>query len=193
MNDNQVNLKGLETIYSFSKKNKQSLPPVEKWNPPFCGDIDMKILRNGKWFYMGSEIKRPAMVKLFSSILRLDEDACYYLVTPVEKVRIQVEDAPFVAVSLNKVEISSKTGYLFKTNLNEEILLSKENPLTIKIGENSEPSPYILIRKNLHALLSRSVFYELVDLAEEKIINDKKCLVIESMGESFKIHEVEKE
>ena len=82
---------------------------------------------------------------------------------------------------------------LFKTNLNEEILLSKENPLTIKIGENSEPSPYILIRKNLHALLSRSVFYELVDLAEEKIINDKKCLVIESMGESFKIHEVEKE
>ena len=96
---------------------------------------------------MGSEIKRPAMVKLFSSILRLDEDACYYLVTPVEKVRIQVEDAPFVAVSLNKVEISSKTGYLFKTNLNEEILLSKDNPLTIKIGENSEPSPYILIRK----------------------------------------------
>ncbi len=88
---------------------------------------------------------------------------------------------------------SRKTGYLFKTNLNEEILLSKENPLTIKIGENSEPSPYILIRKNLHALLSRSVFYELVDLAEEKIINDKKCLVIESMGESFKIHEVEKE
>ena len=136
MNDNPVNLKGLETIYSFSKKNKQSLPPVEKWNPPFCGDIDMKILRHGKWFYMGSEIKRPAMVKLFSSILRLDEDACYYLVTPVEKVRIQVEDAPFVAVSLNKVEISSKTGYLFKTNLNEEILLSKENPLTIKIGEN---------------------------------------------------------
>ena len=127
------------------------------------------------------------------SILRLDEDACYYLVTPVEKVRIQVEDAPFVAVSLNKVEISSKTGYLFKTNLNEEILLSKDNPLTIKIGENSEPSPYILIRKNLNALLSRSVFYELVDLAEEKIINNKKCLVIESMGESFNIHEVEKE
>ena len=94
---------------------------------------------------------------------------------------------------LNKVEISSKTGYLFKTNLNEEILLSKDNPLTIKIGENSEPSPYILIRKNLHALLSRSVFYELVDLAEEKIINNKKCLVIESMGESFNIHEVEKE
>ena len=72
MNDNPVNLKGLETIYSFSKKNKQSLPPVEKWNPPFCGDIDMKILRNGICFYMGSEIKRPAMVKLFSSILRLD-------------------------------------------------------------------------------------------------------------------------
>ena len=192
MSENPVNLKGLETIYSFSKKNKQSIPPVEKWDPPFCGDIDMKILRNGKWFYMGSEIKRPAMVKLFSSILRLDKDKCYYLVTPVEKVRIKVEDVPFVAISINKININGKIGYTFKTNLNEEILLSRENPLTIKIAKNSEPSPYVLLRKNLNALLSRSVFYELVDFAEEKIINNKKFLVIESMGETFKIHEVDK-
>ena len=192
MSENPVNLKGLETIYSFSKKNKQSIPPVEKWDPPFCGEIDMKILRNGKWFYMGSEIKRPAMVKLFSSILRLDKDKCYYLVTPVEKVRIKVEDVPFVAISINKININGKFGYTFKTNLNEEILLSRENPLTIKIAKNSEPSPYVLLRKNLNALLSRSVFYELVDFAEEKIINNKKFLVIESMGETFKIHEVDK-
>ena len=192
MSENPVNLKGLETIYSFSKKNKQSIPPVEKWDPPFCGEIDMKILRNGKWFYMGSEIKRPAMVKLFSSILRLDKDKCYYLVTPVEKVRIKVEDVPFVAISINKININGKIGYTFKTNLNEEILLSRENPLTIKIAKNSEPSPYVLLRKNLNALLSRSVFYELVDFAEEKIINNKKFLVIESMGETFKIHEVDK-
>ena len=89
MSDDPVNLKGIETIYSFSKSNKKSLPPIEKWNPPFCGDIDMKISKSGKWYYMGSEIKRPAMVKLFSGILRLDSDNSYYLVTPVEKVRIQ--------------------------------------------------------------------------------------------------------
>lgn len=192
MTDQPVNLKGLETIYSYSKKNNKSYPPVEKWNPPFCGDIDMKILRNGKWFYMGSEIKRPAMVKLFSSILRLDEDGEYYLVTPVEKVRIQVEDAPFVAVSLNKIDESGQNSFLFKTNLNEEVVLSKKNSLIIKINNNEEPSPYIVVRKNLRALLSRSVFYELVDLAKEEVIKNKTYLVIKSMGETFKIHEVKK-
>ncbi len=192
MTDQPVNLKGLETIYSYSKKNSKSYPPVEKWNPPFCGDIDMKILRNGKWFYMGSEIKRPAMVKLFSSILRLDEDGDYYLVTPVEKVRIQVEDAPFVAVSLDKIDESGQDSFLFKTNLNEEVVLSKKNSLIIKIDNNEEPSPYIVVRKNLRALLSRSVFYELVDLAEEEVIKNKTYLVIKSMGETFKIHEVKK-
>ena len=192
MTDQPVNLKGLETIYSYSKKNNKSHPPVEKWNPPFCGDIDMKILRNGKWFYMGSEIKRPAMVKLFSSILRLDEDGDYYLVTPVEKVRIQVEDAPFVAVSLDRIDESGQDSFLFKTNLNEEVVLSKKNSLIIKIDNNEEPSPYIVVRKNLCALLSRSVFYELVELAEEEVIKNKTYLVIKSMGETFKIHEVMK-
>ena len=152
----------------------------------------MKILRNGKWFYMGSEIKRPAMVKLFSSILRLDEDGDYYLVTPVEKVRIQVEDAPFVAVSLKKIDESGQNSFLFKTNLNEEVVLSKKNSLIIKINNNEEPSPYIVVRKNLRALLSRSVFYELVDLAKEEVIKNKTYLVIKSMGETFKIHEVKK-
>ena len=98
MSEQIINLKGIETIYDFSKRKKKGIPPVEKWNPPFCGDIDMHILRNGKWTYMGSEIKRPAMIKLFSNIIRLDEDGHYYLVTPVEKVRIKVDDVPFVAV-----------------------------------------------------------------------------------------------
>ena len=191
MSDDPVNLKGIETIYSFSKSNKKSLPPIEKWNPPFCGDIDMTISKSGKWYYMGSEIKRPAMVKLFSGILRLESDNSYYLVTPVEKVRIQVEDAPFVAVSITKEQSEGMNTVTFRTNLNDEIVLSKENPLSIEIKKNDEPSPYITVRNNLRALISRSVFYELVDLAETIPIDGVPYLAIKSQGEIFKIHKVE--
>ena len=191
MSDDPVNLKGIETIYSFSKSNKKSLPPIEKWNPPFCGDIDMTISKSGKWYYMGSEIKRPAMVKLFSGILRLESDNSYYLVTPVEKVRIQVEDAPFVAVAITKEQSEGMNTVTFRTNLNDEIVLSKENPLSIEIKKNDEPSPYITVRNNLRALISRSVFYELVDLAETLPIDGVPYLAIKSQGEIFKIHKVE--
>lgn len=182
--------KGLETIYEFSKKEKNSLPPVDKWNPEFCGDIDMKIMRNGKWFYMGTEIKRPAMVKLFSGILRLDSDSYYYLVTPVEKVRISVEDAPFIATSLISEKKDNINHLYFITNVNEKILLTKNNPLEIKINNiTEEPSPYIFVRKNLKALISRSVFYELIELATKKNIDGKDCLVLASAGEVFKLYE----
>ena len=191
MSDDPVNLKGIETIYSFSKSNKKSLPPIEKWNPPFCGDIDMTISKSGKWYYMGSEIKRPAMVKLFSGILRLESDNLYYLVTPVEKVRIQVEDAPFVAVAITKEQSDGMNTVTFRTNLNDKIVLSKENPLSIEIKKNDEPSPYITVRNNLRALISRSVFYELVDLAETIPIDGVPYLAIKSQGEIFKIHKVE--
>ena len=191
MSDDPVNLKGIETIYSFSKSNKKSLPPIEKWNPPFCGDIDMTISKSGKWYYMGSEIKRPAMVKLFSGILRLESDNSYYLVTPVEKVRIQVEDAPFVAVAITKEQSEGMNTVTFRTNLNDEIVLSKENPLSIEIKKNDEPSPYITVRNNLRALISRSVFYELVDLAETIPIDGVPYLAIKSQGDIFKIHKVE--
>ena len=191
MSDDPVNLKGIETIYSFSKSNKKSLPPIEKWNPPFCGDIDMTISKSGKWYYMGSEIKRPAMVKLFSGILRLESDNSYYLVTPVEKVRIQVEDAPFVAVAITKEQSEGMNRVTFRTNLNDEIVLSKENPLSIEIKKNDEPSPYITVRNNLRAFISRSVFYELVDLAETISIDGVPYLAIKSQGEIFKIHKVE--
>ena len=191
MPDDQYNFaKGLETIYEFSKKEKNSLPPVDKWNPEFCGDIDMKIMRNGKWFYMGTEIKRPAMVKLFSGILRLDSDNCYYLVTPVEKVRISVEDAPFIATSLISENKDNINHLYFITNVNEKILLTKNNPLEIKINNiTEEPSPYIFVRKNLKALISRSVFYELIELATKKNIDGKDCLVLASAGEVFKLYE----
>jgi hypothetical protein len=190
MSDNIINLKGIETIYDFSKRKKKGIPPVEKWNPPFCGDIDMHILRNGKWTYMGSEIKRPAMIKLFSNIIRLDDDGHYYLVTPVEKVRIKVDDVPFVAVSMNKIKDEGVNCLSFTTNVQDEVTLSKENPIEIVINDNDEPSPYITIRKNLKALISRSVYYDLINMAEEEIIEDKKFLVIKSNNTLFKLYEI---
>ena len=190
MSDHIINLKGIETIYDFSKRKKKGIPPVEKWNPPFCGEIDMHILRNGKWTYMGSEIKRPAMIKLFSNIVRLDDDGHYYLVTPVEKVRIKVDDVPFVAVSMKKIKEEGVNCLSFTTNVQDEVTLSKENPIEIVINDNNEPSPYITIRKNLKALISRSVYYDLINMAEEEIIDDKKFLVIKSNNTLFKLYEI---
>ena len=190
MSDNKINLKGIETVYGFSKSGKKGLPPVDKWNPPFCGDIDLKILRNGRWMYMGTEIKRPAMVRLFSTILRLDPDGEYYLVTPVEKVRIQVEDTPFLIVSMDKLKKENKTSLIFYTSLKDEIILTKKNPISIEVNDKNEPSPYILVRNNLRGLISRSVYYELIEYAQERTIEDKNFLTIESNNEIFKMFEI---
>ena len=191
MSDNKINLKGIETVYGFSKSGKKGLPPVDKWNPPFCGDIDLKILRDGRWMYMGTEIKRPAMVRLFSTILRLDPDGEYYLVTPVEKVRIQVEDTPFLIVSMDKLKKENKTSLIFYTSLQDEIILTKKNPISIEVNDKNEPSPYILVRNNLRGLISRSVYYELIEYAQERTIEDKNFLTIESNDEIFKMFEIE--
>ena len=190
MSDNKINLKGIETVYGFSKSGKKGLPPVDKWNPPFCGDIDLKILRDGRWMYMGTEIKRPAMVRLFSTILRLDPDGEYYLVTPVEKVRIQVEDTPFLIVSMDKLKKENKTSLIFYTSLKDEIILTKKNPISIEVNDKNEPSPYILVRNNLRGLISRSVYYELIEYAQERILEDKNFLTIESNNEIFKMFEI---
>ena len=190
MSDNKINLKGIETVYGFSKSGKKGLPPVDKWNPPFCGDIDLKILRDGRWMYMGTEIKRPAMVRLFSTILRLDSDGEYYLVTPVEKLRIQVEDTPFLIVSMDKLKKENKTSLIFYTSLQDEIILTKKNPISIEVNDKNEPSPYILVRNNLRGLISRSVYYELIEYAQERTIEDKNFLTIESNNEIFKMFEI---
>ena len=190
MSDNKINLKGIETVYGFSKSGKKGLPPVDKWNPPFCGDIDLKILRDGRWMYMGTEIKRPAMVRLFSTILRLDPDGEYYLVTPVEKVRIQVEDTPFLIVSMDKLKKENKTSLIFYTSLQDEIILTKKNPISIEVNDKNEPSPYLLVRNNLRGLISRSVYYELIEYAQERTIEDKNFLTIESNDEIFKMFEI---
>ena len=190
MNDNNNFPKGLETIYSHAKKLKQSTPPVESWNPDYCGEIDIKILNNGKWLYMGSEIKRPALVKLFSSVIRLDEDGHYYLVTPVEKLKIKVDDAPFFIVAMEKHEEGDVINYQFLTNTRERIMLSNKAPIEIDFDENNHPKPYITVRRNLKALISRSVYYEIIDNAEETLIENKKYLALLSDNKYFKIYEL---
>ena len=142
--------------------SKKGLPPVEKWNPPFCGDIDMRIARDGTWFYMGTPIGRHAMVKLFSGIIRRDGDD-YFLVTPVEKVGITVDDAPFVAVDFDV----TPDGLLFTNNVGDQALAGPDHPIRMETDpETGEPSPYVLIRRNLWALIDRKSFYRLVDLGD---------------------------
>ncbi|MBT5186579.1 MAG: DUF1285 domain-containing protein [Kordiimonadaceae bacterium] len=153
----------LFAIAAEKAKGDKKLPPVHLWNPDFCGDIDMCINRDGSWDYMGTPISRQRMVKLFSTILRQDKDQ-YYLVTPVEKVGIKVVDAPFVAVEM---EVEDKQ-ILFRTNLDDYVNVGKENPIRVSINnQTGEPSPYVLVRDRLEALISRNVYYQLVDIAVE--------------------------
>ncbi len=146
--------------------NEKGLPPVHLWEPDYCGDIGMKIAANGQWFYAGSPIGRAALVRLFSTILRHDEDGEHYLVTPAEKIRIEVEDAPFIATLLH-VEGQGKTQILrFETNVGDFTAAGAAHALRFMVDEHTaEPRPYIHVRARLEALISRSVFYQLVDYA----------------------------
>ena len=152
-----------ESLASTARAAKtRGLPPAESWDPPFCGDLDIRIARDGTWSYLGSPIQRAEMVRLFSTILRKDGDD-YFLVTPVEKVGITVDDAPFVAVDFDR----TGDGLRFETNVGDTAVAGPDHPIRVeRAGESGEPSPYVLIRRNLWALIDRKSFYRLVDLGE---------------------------
>ncbi len=162
---------------------KGGLPPVHLWNPPHCGHINMRIARDGTWFYMGTPIGRPELVRLFSTILRRDGDD-YVLVTPVEKVGITVDDAPFVAVDFNK----SGEGLAFETNVGDVMIAGPDHPIRVERDpETGEPSPYILVRANLEALIDRKSFYRLVELCEHDDHEGSRWFGIRSEGVFFPI------
>jgi hypothetical protein len=143
---------------------KKGPPPVHLWNPPFCGDLDMRIARNGTWFYLGTPIGRFELVKLFSSILR-KEDEKYFLVTPVEKVGITVDDAPFVAVDFTVSGEGDDQVLTFETHVGDMVIASGEDPIRVKRDPGTgEPSPYVHIRAGLEALIDRKSFYRMVDI-----------------------------
>jgi hypothetical protein len=142
----------------------RGLPPVHLWNPEFCGDLDMRIARDGTWFYLGTPIGRFELVRLFSSILKL-EGGKYFLVTPVEKVGITVDDAPFVAVDFEVSGIGPAQVLQFTTNVDDMVTAGPDNPIrVVRDAETGEPSPYVMVRAGLEALIDRKSFYRLVDL-----------------------------
>ncbi|MFP5427823.1 MAG: DUF1285 domain-containing protein [Gammaproteobacteria bacterium] len=165
--------------------------PVHLWNPDFCGDIDMRIARDGTWYYQGTPIGRKPMVRLFSTIIRRDGDA-YFLVTPVEKVGIQVDDAPFVAVTLEVLGSGEQQVLCFTSNVDDQAEAGVDHPLRVQVDPaTQEPSPYILMRTNLEALIHRNVFYQLVELAVPGEIDGQEWLGVWSHGQFYPIGRVD--
>ncbi|WP_367281106.1 DUF1285 domain-containing protein [Sneathiella sp.] len=166
----------------------QKHPPVHLWNPDFCGDLDMRIARDGTWFYLGSPIGRKPLVKLFSGVIRLDDDEKYYLVTPIEKIGITVDDAPFVAVEMFVEGEGRERVISFRTNVDDFVIMDEEHPFRLEIDpETKEPSPYVRVRANLEALINRPVFYDLVNLAGEENIEDEARFGFWSSGQFFEL------
>lgn len=170
-----------------AEKDEQGLPPVHLWEPEHQQTIDMRIARDGTWYYQDSPIRRERMVRLFSTILRRDGDD-YFLVTPVEKLGIRVDDAPFVAISVERLEQDGQQKLVFTTNVGGAVLAGADHPLDVRIDpDTGEPSPYIRVRDNLWALISRNVFYRLVEDAEEVTVEGEQWLALRSDGETFLI------
>ena len=165
----------------------KGLPPVHLWNPDCCGDIDMRIARDGTWYYLGTPIGRKPMVRLFSTIIRRDGDD-YFLVTPVEKCGITVDDAPFVAVTLVVEGEGEEQVLRFTTNVEDEVVADAAHPIRVDLDpQTQEPSPYVLVRVNLEALIHRNVFYQLVELAVPREIDGVDWRGVWSSGEFFPI------
>ncbi|MDW5312838.1 DUF1285 domain-containing protein [Rhizobium sp. PL01] len=166
----------------------KGLPPVERWNPPFCGDIDMEIRADGTWFYMGTPIGRQPLVRLFSTVLRKDEDGQTYLVTPVEKLGIRIVDAPFVAVEMNVTERDGEPVITFRTNVGDVVEAGPDHALRFVVhGENKELKPYLHVRGRLEALVSRAVMYDLVALGETIEMDGTDMFAIRSGGVVFPV------
>lgn len=177
---------GIAKAAKAAAKGK-GLPPVHLWNPEFCGDLDMRIARDGTWFYLGTPIGRPELVRLFSTILRKDDDK-YFLVTPVEKVGITVDDAPFVAVDFTVTGTGAEQKLHFVTNLGDEMTAGAEAPIrVVRDPDTGEPSPYVLVRSNLEALIDRKSFYRLVDIGAHEDHEGSSWFGLWSSGQFFPV------
>lgn len=167
--------------------SSRGLPPVHLWNPPDCGDLDIRIARDGTWFYLGTPIGRPELVRLFSKILRKDGDR-YVLVTPVEKVGIIVDDAPFVAVDFEAAGTGEGQTMTFTTNVGDRTTAGPEHPIrVVRDPETGEPSPYVHVRAELEALIDRKSFYRLVEIGACAEHEGQSWFGLWSAGEFFPI------
>jgi hypothetical protein len=177
---------GLEGIAQVARsEGRKGPPPVHLWNPPFCGDLDMRIATDGTWFYMGTPIGRPALVRLFASVLKREGEK-YFLVTPVEKVGIVVEDVPFLAVEMQREAPGSAQRLSFRTNVDDWVACDAAHGLRFE----PEPGtgglkPYLHVRRDLWAKLTRPLFYDLVAIGEECDLNGQPMFGVASAGEFF--------
>ena len=172
---------------SAAAASKGGLPPVHLWNPPFCGDLDMRIARDGTWFYLGTPIGRPELVRLFSTILRKDGDD-YVLVTPVEKVGITVDDAPFVAVDFEISGDGPDQRLTFLTNVGDRATAGPDHPIRVaRDPETDEPAPYVRVRAELDALIDRKSFYRLVEIGETEEMDGIEWFGLRSQGVFFPV------
>jgi hypothetical protein len=179
---------GLEGIAAALPREKRGPPPVDKWNPPFCGDIDMRIAADGTWFYQKTPIGRPALVKLFASVLKREGDK-YFLVTPVEKVGLMVEEVPFLAVEL-KVEHDARGQVLgFRTNVDDWVEAGPGHGLRFAPEPEGGLKPFLHVRRDLWAKVTRTLFYDLVELGEERTVAGKPMFGVVSGGEFFAMAE----
>lgn len=189
----RTNLEGL-TVAAHEATNAtpagRGLPPVHLWNPPFCGDLDMRIASDGTWFYLGTPIGRPALVRLFSTILKR-ENGKHFLVTPVEKVGIRVDDAPFMAVEM-RVENDARGRLLrFRTNVDDWVACEPGHALRFERAADGGLTPYLHVRADLWAKVTRALYYDLVDMGEERMIDGEEVFGIESGGEFFAMADAE--
>ena len=168
----------------------KGLPPVHLWNPPFCGDLDMRIASDGTWFYMGTPIGRLALVRLFSTILKR-EDGKHFLVTPVEKVGIRVDDAPFLAVEMLKESDDRGRVLRFRTNVDDWVTCDSSHRLRFKAAADGGLTPYLHVRADLWAKVTRALYYDLVDIGEERVVDGRPMFGIASSGEFFAMADAE--
>lgn len=163
---------------------ERRLPPVEQWNPEHCGDSEMRIATDGTWYHQGAPIPRAEMVRLFSTILRREEDGSHVLVTPVEKLSIEVEDAPFVAVEMTSEGRGPERRLAFRLNTGDLIVAGGDNRLQVR-GTQDEPRPYVHVRGGMDALVTRPLFYELAHIAMHEQEAAEGVIGLWSCGEFF--------
>jgi hypothetical protein len=182
---NERQAAGLEGLASHARKEgKKGPPPVHLWNPPFCGDLDMRIASDGTWFYMKTPIGRPALVKLFASVLKREDDK-YFLVTPVEKCGIRVDDAPFLAVEMRAEEGKDGRVLHFRTNVDDWVACGPDHALRFEPEPDTGGlKPYLHVRRGLWAKVTRALFYDLVELGEEREVGGEQMFGVVS-GNTF--------
>ncbi len=183
--EGQSGLEAITGALSRAGAERKRPPPVERWDPPYCGDLDMRIAADGAWFYLKTPIGRPALVKLFASVLKREGEK-YFLVTPVEKCGIQVDDAPFLAVELNVEESVDGRVLNFRTNVDDWVCCGPEHALRFEPEAGTGGlKPYLHVRRDLWAKVTRTLFFDLVELGEEREVEGRAMFGVMSKGTFF--------